>query len=191
MGKGRTAQQDNVHVCQCSVPSSAPDLRHEPIDGSAGTWDLFYMETTGRLDTIYPIKMVTMTSTDPPYMTPAIKLLLKKKNRLMGGGRLEETSAYTSRVGQAIKRAIREDLSDIDPRSGMRDLWRRVGEVTKARASREPEGDLSVEDFNSHYAEISRDASYEPPHSRITVSTNRPITTELRIFHLGPSPPYS
>ena len=89
------------------------------------------------------------------------------------------------------QRAIREDLSDIDPRSGMRDLWRRVGEVTKGRTSREPEGNLRAEDFNSHYAEISRDASYEPPHSRITVSTNRPITTELRIFHLGPSPPYS
>jgi len=87
-------------------------------------WDLFNMETIGRLDTIYPLKMVTMTSTDPPYVTPAIKLLLKKKNRLIRAGRLKEASAYARRVGQAIKRAIREDLSDVDPRSGMRDLWR-------------------------------------------------------------------
>ena len=41
-----------------------------------------------------------------------------------------------------------------------------------------------AEDLNSHYAEISRDASYEPPDPRMTVSTNRPITTELGIFHL-------
>lgn len=53
------------------------------------------------LYTIYPLKMVTMTSTDPTYVTPAIrpKLLLKKKKRLTRAGRLEETSAYARRVG--------------------------------------------------------------------------------------------
>ena|SRR6218665_1096800 len=66
----------------------------------------------------------------------------------------------------------------------MRDLWRLVGEVTEGRTSRESVGGISAEDFSRHYAEISRGASYEPPQPRITVSTNRPITPEVRIFHL-------
>ena len=48
----------------------------------------------------------------------------------MRAGRLDEASACTRRGGVEIERRTKRHLCDIDPRNGLGDLWRRVGEVT-------------------------------------------------------------
>jgi len=58
----------------------------EESDAQAA-WDLFYSVTGRIIDTIYPIRKVTMTSADPQYYTLGIKLLLRRKNKLMKAGR--------------------------------------------------------------------------------------------------------
>jgi len=53
----------------------------------------FYAFATGLLDAFYPEHTVTVTSRDPSYVTPEIKVKLRRKNRLMRAGRVEEAVA--------------------------------------------------------------------------------------------------
>ena len=46
------------------------------------------------LDKFYPELETTLTSSDPPYVTPTVKALLRRKNRLMRAGR-RDCRAYS------------------------------------------------------------------------------------------------
>ena len=41
-----------------------------------------YDTMTCLLDTFYPIRRITVTSSDPPFVSPAVKAMLRRKNRL-------------------------------------------------------------------------------------------------------------
>src|SRR6218665_1949014 len=49
-------------------------------------WDEFYGMVNGWLEQFYPMRVVSVTSHEPDYMTPDIKYLLRRKNRLMRRG---------------------------------------------------------------------------------------------------------
>jgi len=42
-------------------------------------YDEFYAFSTGLLDEFYPERTVTVTSRDPSYVTPEIKVMLRRK----------------------------------------------------------------------------------------------------------------
>jgi len=54
------------------------------------------------LNYFYPKHTITITSRDPEYITPAVKSKLRRKNRLMHKGRIEEASALSKRIGEDI-----------------------------------------------------------------------------------------
>ena len=56
------------------------------------------------LDRFYPERQITVTTSDPHYVTPAVKAMLRRKNRLMRCGRVEEASAIAKRVRCVITR---------------------------------------------------------------------------------------
>src|SRR6218665_1640661 len=148
-------------------------------------WDPFYAECHRRLLEFYPKRKVTMTNADPPYFTSGLKLLLRRKNRLMRAGHVDEASACARRVGVEIERRTKRHLCEVDPRNGLGDLWGRVGEVTgvQRRCDRNDNG-LSAGEFNEHYAGISTDAGYEPPCLKATVHDGEDIVSESSIFCL-------
>jgi len=60
--------------------------QHFQLDSNCDTqmnFDSFYDYTFGLLNQFYPEREITMTSTDPHYVTPAVKAMLRRKNRLM------------------------------------------------------------------------------------------------------------
>jgi len=59
-------------------------------------WDLFYQEALTRMDAIYPIRNIKMSSADPPFLTPTIKPLLRRKNHLSDQYALCPTGSTTS-----------------------------------------------------------------------------------------------
>ena len=65
------------------------------------------------LNQYYPEQVITTTSRDPEYITPRIKgkAMLRRRNRLMRKGRVEEAGALSIRIGQAIERRCRTQLS--------------------------------------------------------------------------------
>ena len=51
-------------------------------------FDKFYEEMHILLDQFYPEREISVTSADPRFVTPIIKSMLRRKNRLMRSGRL-------------------------------------------------------------------------------------------------------
>ena len=66
------------------------------------------------LNFYYPVRTVTVTSADPPYITPAVKCMLRRKNQLMRSGRVEAAAALAVKIGIAIKLYTSAELSRID-----------------------------------------------------------------------------
>jgi len=113
-------------------------------------WDCFYQMARGHLELFYPLRSITMTTADPHFLTLTVKHLLRKKNRLMRAGRTEEASAYARRVGRCIELATRAHLRDIDPRHGLEDMWRRVGELTNRQRTQDADIGISAAELNDH-----------------------------------------
>jgi len=55
------------------------------------SWDNFYIMALHYIDRFYTFRYITMTSADPPHITPSIKASLRKKNLFMCAGWLVET----------------------------------------------------------------------------------------------------
>ena len=54
-----------------------------------------------------------MTSRDPSYITPVIKARLRRKNRLMRAGRVDEAGALARQIGRDITRHNKRQLEKI------------------------------------------------------------------------------
>jgi len=59
-------------------------------------FDRFYAIVLNILAIVYPRRTVTITSRDPPFMTPNIQFMLRQRNALMHTGRIERAGALTS-----------------------------------------------------------------------------------------------
>jgi len=107
------------------------------------------------LDLFYPLRSITVTSRDPNCITAAIKAKLRRKNRLMRAGRIEEANALAQRIGKEIAYRNKTRLSHISPRSSVKDLCAAVRQLSGRKQSTIiPEG-VSAESLNRHHAEMS------------------------------------
>ena len=66
------------------------------------------------IDHLIPVKQITITDSCPPFITPLIKSLLRKRNKLMQN--------FSSKIGKLIGERRSESLSNVNPRSSL-DLW--------------------------------------------------------------------
>jgi len=71
-----------------------------------------------------------VTSRDPDYVTPEIKALLRRKNRLTRAGCLEEAGAVAKKIGDIIKRRCRTRLSNINGRVDSKKMWIEVRKLS-------------------------------------------------------------
>src|SRR6218665_2279004 len=160
------AEMDYSEVVDCPDPQRA--------------WNLFYTSALSLLESVYP----TMTSADPPYLPPATKTMVRRKNRLMRSGRLEEASALARRIGIAIQKANNKHLRNIDPQAGPADLWRRVNQVINKRTTDGDSGVLTAASLNEQYARTSNDNAYSEPLKKHTVLKQQALVSEYRMFRL-------
>jgi len=65
-------------------------------------FDILYALMIDLLDRYYPERVITVTSSDPPYVTPAVKAMLRRKNRLMHAGRTDEAGRIAARIRTII-----------------------------------------------------------------------------------------
>ena len=146
-------------------------------------WDEFYREAEGRLNSIYPLREITMTSSDPSYITPEVKYMLRSKNRLMRAGRVEEAGALADKINKAIVAANAIELKTIDARHGVKDLWDKVNSLTKKKMST-AQSSVTAAELNQHYATISTDPQYLAPVPKHTAGTLENVFSEYHIFQL-------
>jgi len=138
------------------------------------------------LNSFYPQRKITVTSSDPPYITPAVKALLRRKNRLMHAGHTEEACAIATRIRIIITHSSSRWLRKVNTRKNPKDAWAKVREVMKGKANRAGEhiDGLTAETFNTHYAAISTDNNYRAPRLKLTAPDNLCLVTEMDVFQM-------
>ena len=152
-------------------------------------YDRLYGVLLKLLDHYYPERMITITSADPPYITTAVKSMLRRKNLLMRSGRLEAAAAIAAKISDAIKQYNSAELCRIDVLADARTMWTKVRQLTgrsKAAYSVDSNATITASSLNDHYAAISDDTSYSFPKVKSTVNSRSAENhiTEWRIFKL-------
>ena len=132
------------------------------------------------------ISAITVTSSDPPYVTPAVKALLRRKNRLMRTGRTEEACAIAARIRTIITHSSSRWLRKIDTRKNAKDAWAKVREVIKGKANGAGEqvDGLTAQIMNTHHAAISTDNDYRAPRLKLTAAEDSCLITEMDVFRM-------
>jgi len=78
------------------------------------------------LNRFYAERLISVTSRDSNYITPAIKSKLRRKNRLSRAGRIKEANALARRIGKDIAARKRTRLSRINHKKCATDMWAAV-----------------------------------------------------------------
>ena len=142
-------------------------------------FDAFYVILHFIINLVYPSRRVTLTSRDPPYITPNIKFMLRRRNKMMRGGRVHEANALSVKIGAAIASFNSRQLSDIDllkdgvGGAAISAMWGRVNAISGGgsfNSTEPPPPGISADALNRHYAAVSHDTSYASPLPRSSCS---------------------
>jgi len=74
---------------------------------------LVYTKVLYLLNRFYPLRTITVTSRDLRYITPEIKAKLRRKNKLMRAGRVEEAVAVAKRIAIDITKCNKTRLNHV------------------------------------------------------------------------------
>ena len=148
----------------------------------------FYDVMSDLLDTYYPERTVTITSSDPPYVTPVVKRMLRRKNRLMRAGQIERAENIADKIRRLIIHHNSTELTRVDQVSEPQNMWTKVRQLLgKSRQKDISDSSTVTADLlNDHYASISNDKAYKEPEVKLTTNKKSSTTyiTEWRIFNI-------
>jgi hypothetical protein len=143
--------------------SNQAPVSSNSITNTQEEFDSFYATATCLLNQFYPQRSITLTTRDPQFITPEIKAMLRRKNRLMRLGRLEEAGALAERIGRDIKKYGKTRFLKFRRKSDAKDMWDAVRQLTGKHHNAAAVDGVSADSLNSHFANISTDPGYTPP----------------------------
>lgn len=125
-------------------------------------YDVFLATVHMLIDKSIPVKHVSLGPRDPPYVTPLVKHLLRKRNKLRHKGRIAEADELAIRINQLITQTRSRQYSKMAEASP-KDLWDAV-KVT--RGNRTCQSNYSaclfqdLDSANNYFASVCRDPNY-------------------------------
>ena len=132
-------------------------------------FDSFYEQALALLDRFYPEKTISITSNDPDFITPELKASLRRKNRLMRSGRIEEAVGIARLIGKKIACWNSVRLKSINSKTDQKDMWKKVKQFSNRGCTGMTRSNLTATQLNDHYARISTDSKYLAPGRKHTV----------------------
>ena len=111
-------------------------------------------------------------------MTPEIKAKLRRKNKLMHAGKIEEANALATRIGSDIIRHNSAQFRSVDVNVDAKDMWLKVKQLSSRGGKSEAKCDVTADQLNKHYAAISQDHRYLPPVRKLDDNNNTPALHE-------------
>jgi len=146
-------------------------------------FDSFYSLLLTLYNDIYPLQHVTVTSRDPAHITPSIKAMLRRRNKLLRRGRDEQAGALGLEIGRAISRFNSGRLRNADLRAKAKDVWATVRDITGAKSAAVPPPGVDSEALNAHFAASSTDTSYQAPLLKSSCTMPPAWPSERTVFH--------
>ena len=124
-----------------------------------------------------PLKRVVLSSKDPPFMTPVIKYLLRKKHRHTRRGKLAEANAVGLQVRMLITKRAFSDSSG-------RNWWQRVNTLlNKNTIAPDRTCAFSAEQLNQYYNGISTASGGPFKPTYLETTNDGPQFSLLQIFN--------
>jgi len=117
------------------------------------------------IDQHIPKKSVTVGSRDPPYVTPLVKSMLVKRNRLRKKGQLEEANRLAEKINLCIQDARAKQYSKMSQASP-KQLWAAVKTTNGAHGRTHNQSYLlhDVKHVNNFFASVCYDPSFSGIH---------------------------
>ena len=106
--------------------------------------------------------------------------MLRRKNRLMRAGRINEADALALRVRKLITRHNTKWLRDIHAKKNAKDAWAKIREITRGTSGENR--CITAQILNEHYAAISTDMSYQPTQVKLTAAPRDSLISEVYVF---------
>jgi len=128
-----------------------PTASSDPAVNAQAEFDHFYMVAMQLLNQYYPEQVITTTSLDPEYITPSIKAMLRRRNRRMRIGQVEEAEALSISIGQAIERRCQMQLSRYNGKTDAGSMLAAVRRLTGRPQSSAREEVVTAETMNEYY----------------------------------------
>ena len=113
--------------------------------------------------------------------------MLRRKNKLMRAGRVEEAGALSARIGKAIQRRCKTQLSRYDGKTDAASMWAAVRRLTGRTGTPAKVDGVTAEVLNGHYADISTDPLYTKPALKTMAddTSDRPqCISEWKLFRM-------
>jgi len=108
-----------------------------------------------------PAKTVVLGPKDPQYVTPLVKMLLKRHNRLRRQGRHDEANVVAQKINNLITTNRSSSLNKLSSAS-TKELWAAVNKTRNSANSISLSALLRDPDvINSHFAKIAFKNSYD------------------------------
>lgn len=117
----------------------------------------------------FPVKTVLMSSRDPPFMSPLVKHLLKRRQALLRKGGQKQNPNVTTlqeRINKLIRenqlQAVKHDSNKHD--KGTRSWWSTINSITGRKSiSQSISSIIDPASINEYFGEINTDPNYSPP----------------------------
>jgi len=116
------------------------------------------------LHSAIPSKTVSMSYRDPPFITPQIKVLLRKRNKLRRRGKIQEADVKTSKINKLIERnrskfltnANSQDVSKMWSMVKASGSWRQVDSAVASH--------FTADELNGYFVEVATDPVFNKQH---------------------------
>ena len=116
----------NQHeTCLNYLSSSSFKLTYDNITESV---DSFYTTVNSIFNKFYPPKQITIKSSDPPFINPFVKSLLRHKNCLMRKGKIHQATSITNQIRNTI--ITSNILSLAHSKRGSKAMWSTVNKIS-------------------------------------------------------------
>ena len=158
----------------------------EKLENTQDAANKFYEIVNYLMNTFFPVKRITVTNKDPEYMTAELKSMLRKKNRLMRKGKIEEADAVTCKIGNLVAKDNASRLKSLETNDN-KGLWKEVNGIIKKDGGGQNYYDIGItaNDLNVHYAATSTDMEYEAPRKKHTCNAaTLKIMDEHNVFFI-------
>ena len=113
-------------------------------------FDHFYTTSKALLDKFYPERIVSLSNMDPDYITPEIKYKLRRKNKLMRAGRIEEAGALSACIGKEMTQHGKTRLCKLGGKVDAKDMWAIVCQLAVRQQRSGPVDGITAESLNDY-----------------------------------------
>ena len=168
-----------LNTNKSKVKCQVYDFRQPNIDYlrfTLGTYDWSTLYDINDIDELYsvfldivktcishciPVKTVTIRNSDPYYITPLVKCLLVKRNKLRRRGKLDEANLLATKINCLISDARRQHFTTLTL-SNSKELWNAVKTSSGKGNSTSDNNPLLTDpdSVNSFFAKVSTDTNY-------------------------------